>query len=819
LWDLEGADEGRYVQVAKELLQRSNWLVLTVGGEPYDQKPPLPFWLMAAALKLSGGQVSAWTVRLPSVLAGIFSVLLVFDIGRARWNPRAGFIAALILLSAPLFARSTPTARLDVIFTAWITLAAWAWLAAPDAQRGSRLSPGRAAIFWIGVLGAFFSKGPLVFVAMFGMLLGESWRTGSWQPWRSVRPLPGLTVLGLLIGGWWGSQVAWAGHDSAISQLAEATWGRLQTGSHVRPLGYYLVAMFTEKFFPWILFTLPAMFTLWKGRREGLPGGMRALLFWLACVLFVLHLSPGKRSYYLLPVFPVLALITGWYIDKVFLQRPVSKPVLLICASLAALMSMAMLASGIAFEIGEDWLYARHFVLRNFQLVVMAVLVLLNLGTLLLLVRSRTPWRAILTLVVVALSAEVFAAGVINTARNRVRSTRSFASIVNALLVPSERSVGVIGKADKPKYHVYGDYQIRPFEFDEPPSDENQSFPRLLIAREDGDDASTVRRSGHYEEIFTLTADEDRLAIFREVLHAKAVHPSATALPLRFAIAGDTGVGPDFSQKRLIEQMVSVHRERPFRAFFLLGDNLYGEDPFHVAMSERFILPFGELLSESVPFYATLGNHDNDHPDRIESELQSPLFNMKGRRYYQESFGDDLMTVFFLNSVTLEEGDPAQLAWFVKALKSSEARWKILVLHHPMLASNLGHGAEADLFNMLRELIAMPGGIDLVLAGHNHFYERRAAVDGVVHITLGAGGKLEADGPFQDDPLRVAGYLDGLSFGWMDVDTEKIRFHAVSEHGETQDRFEIEKPATPGKRNLAHRIPEAYDATVLAFSR
>lgn len=50
MWDLRGPDEGRYVQIAKELLTRDNWLYLTVHGVPYDQKPPLAFWLFAPVL-------------------------------------------------------------------------------------------------------------------------------------------------------------------------------------------------------------------------------------------------------------------------------------------------------------------------------------------------------------------------------------------------------------------------------------------------------------------------------------------------------------------------------------------------------------------------------------------------------------------------------------------------------------------------------------------------------------------------------------------------------------------------------------------------
>lgn len=813
LWDLEGPDEGRYVQIAKELLSGSNWLVLTVNGEPYAEKPPLAFWMIAASLKLFGGEVSAWSARLPSVLAGIFTVLLVFDIGRVRWNVRAGFAAGLILLSVPLFALQTPTARLDILFTAWITLSAWAWLTSPAENRTSRLTPRRAVLFWVALAGAFFTKGPLALVVLFGMLLGESWRSHSWRPWRSVYPLPGLAALALLIVGWFAAQSSAVGGELVRREIAVGAWQRFMNGDHVEPVWYYVKTVLGEGFMPWLFFLVPALIFLWRRRGEGLPEGIRPLLCWLAAVLIVLHLSPGKRSYYLLPAIPAMALITAWFIDRHFLDRPLSLRLKLLFGTLGVALSMALPGAAVVFEVFEDRLQAELFIVGYMQYAFMVAILLIMIAAAVSFLRRRTAWRAVAMLAVLVLSLEMFYASVVNTARNTRRSTRPFASVVNALMKADETRVGAVGRADNPEYHVYGRYRVLPIELEGGEPASLDILPRLLVARRDSEQLERVRRADRYEQILALQADDDQLLVFREASHSTLTPPQEAGLPLRFAIAGDTGVGDEWDQERLIKQMEKVHAEKPFDAFFLLGDNLYGHDPFPIAITERFVLPFSTFIRDEVPFYATLGNHDNDHPDRIESELHFPLFNMNGTDHYTETFGDDLLTLFVLNSVKLEDGEWEQRDWFARVLAESDARWKVLILHHPMVASRAASGPETLIFHGLRSLIAQPGGVDVVFAGHNHLYERQAPVDGVWHITVGASGKLEEDDPFQPDPYRLAGYMDGLSFGYMDVDREKIRFYAVSEYGDLLDEFEIRKDETPqeeSERIVAHRDSMTY---------
>ena len=159
LWDVRGPDEGRYTQVARELLQRHNWLVLTVQGHPYDQKPPLAFWFFALALKIAGG-VNTWALRMPGVLAALGTIALTYGIALQRWGTRAAFFAGLFLLAAPAFIDDAPAVELNMLY-AFFTIAALAvWLQFEFVNPDSRLPWARAALFWLCVAAAFFCERP-----------------------------------------------------------------------------------------------------------------------------------------------------------------------------------------------------------------------------------------------------------------------------------------------------------------------------------------------------------------------------------------------------------------------------------------------------------------------------------------------------------------------------------------------------------------------------------------------------------------------------------------------------------------------------------
>ncbi len=88
-------DEGRYAEIAREMLLLRDWLVPHLNLVPYLEKPPLVYWLTAMSLGAFG--LGEWAARLPSALAALAGLYLAFWLGRALWGERQGLWGAVVL--------------------------------------------------------------------------------------------------------------------------------------------------------------------------------------------------------------------------------------------------------------------------------------------------------------------------------------------------------------------------------------------------------------------------------------------------------------------------------------------------------------------------------------------------------------------------------------------------------------------------------------------------------------------------------------------------------------------------------------------------
>ena len=220
--------------------------------------------------------------------------------------------------------------------------------------------------------------------------------------------------------------------------------------------------------------------------------------------------------------------------------------------------------------------------------------------------------------------------------------------------------------------------------------------------------------------------------------------PAGTlALPLRdgsvrFAVIGDSGRGDD-AQHEVARQMVAWHERFPFDFVLMLGDNIYGPhtpDDF----VKKFEEPYRALLEAGVTFHAAIGNHDEP------SEINYAGFNMGGRRYYTfrrserrlEGLTGAGVRFFVLDSRSL---DPNQLSWLRSQLAESGSAWKIAFFHHPLYTSGR-YRAGARVLRLALEPLLIEGDVDVVLAGHEHFYERTVPQHGISYFISGGAGSL-----------------------------------------------------------------------------
>lgn len=241
---------------------------------------------------------------------------------------------------------------------------------------------------------------------------------------------------------------------------------------------------------------------------------------------------------------------------------------------------------------------------------------------------------------------------------------------------------------------------------------------------------------------------------------------------VRFAVIGDMGNGGS-RQRETARVMADVQLRFPFTDVITVGDNIYGgQDP--ADMERKFVLPYKALLDRDVMFHASLGNHD-----KVEQRFYGP-FNMNGERYY--TFTKGHVQFFALDSTLMTR---EQLTWLERELEQSAAPWKIAYFHHPLYSSGRRHGPELVLRGAVEPLIGTHG-VQVVFAGHEHFYERLTLQRGIQHFITGSGGQLRK-GNIRRSSQTAAGFDTDNAFVVVEVTENDLYFEAISRMRETVD--------------------------------
>lgn len=264
------------------------------------------------------------------------------------------------------------------------------------------------------------------------------------------------------------------------------------------------------------------------------------------------------------------------------------------------------------------------------------------------------------------------------------------------------------------------------------------------------------------------------LAIAGVLVQAVEIALPNRADSLKFAVIGDSGSGTT-RQYQLAAQFSEAHRAYPFSFVLMLGDNIYGRETAR-DFERKFERPYKSVLEAGIPFYAALGNHDEPN-----IQIHYKPFNMDGQRYYRFRKGD--AEFFALDSTYMST---AQVKWIEQALADSSAKWKIAYMHHPMYSSGKRHGSDLDLRAFLEPLF-VKYGVSVVLAGHEHFYERLKPQQGIAYFTAGSAGKLRA-GNIRRGPFFAAGFDTDLSFMLFELSDDQLHYQVVSRLAKTVDQ-------------------------------
>ena len=368
---------------------------------------------------------------------------------------------------------------------------------------------------------------------------------------------------------------------------------------------------------------------------------------------------------------------------------------------------------------------------------------------------------------------------------DRIGGFRLVTHILNTMAAASGDEIGTFGHASADEYHVGRTYQIRPLQATDLTSAMAAALPRIAIAEEDVDEGLEASlAAAHYKRLGRILTHRSTVAFY---LRADAAKPEPSSF-LRLAVFGDPGHS-DRRMTKVAGRVAALAATRPLDAALMVGDNSDGRDATFLCIQRDFLYPFSSLLALNVPFYAILGNHDYKPPDLADAEKDFPLFHMRGKAYYSKTFGDHLATLFMLDFSKIS-GSSEETEWLTKELAKCDSAWRIVLIHYPLLASQIAHGGAPALYEVLHPLLSGPHGVDMVLSGHNHVYERRKLTDGVLHVTLGNSCESEDD-KFPPDPERALGYNEDLCFGLMEIQPDLLKFDVQNRRGQTVDQFEL----------------------------
>ncbi len=466
--------EPREALVAREMVHTGEWLVPSRPEGELARKPPLYYWIAASALALFPDRPEL-AARLPSAILGTVGVLATWAAVRASFGGEVALLAALILATTFEWTRAATVARVDMALAAGLTVVLGAWLVALADERRSRAA--LLVIATAGVAVATLSKGPVAVILpalAVGTLIAVR-RDLSFL--RRLGTLPVLVAGGAAAALWYGVAFAREGGAFLHVVVQENLLRFVDTADagtgHAHGIGYLpLVGMIG--LLPWTLLLPLAGAPLADARRRN--PAVVLLAAWVAVVLVFFSIAAAKRSVYLLPLFPALAVLLALGV-----QQPPAGRLAHLLRVTSAIYAPALVVLGLAagaLASGVDVVAVLRHLLKprdaqNTVAVVAAARAaapeLLGLGVVALVAavlvaraRRRADWRRVtLVLAAVTCAWQVVFGGFLHATLGRAASLAPFMDRVDQI-VPPDASLHVALPTD-PGLRFYAPRPLLPW--------------------------------------------------------------------------------------------------------------------------------------------------------------------------------------------------------------------------------------------------------------------------------------------------------------------------------------------------------------------
>lgn len=343
--------EARYAELGREMIQSGDWITPRINGIKYFEKPPLFYWLQAAATGLFG--MSEFALRLATALFAVAGSVLAYVAGRRIFDRTTGIVASIVMSTSLVWFALARIILLDVPVGVFLSLSLASFLFAIREPPDSRARTVWLYTMYVAAAAATLTKG-LIGIVFPGLVIG-TWIALTWN-WRllaEVRLAGGLLVF-LVLTVPWHVLVGIKSPEFFQFYFIHEHWERFTTTVHGRTQPWwFFFAILIAGSLPWVGFLFQS---LWRNLAGALARTdeakaqlFLALWFWLILVFY--SVSDSKLIPYVTPLLVPLALFLGRYLSDTLADREAAGrllPGFWIVAGIAGVLAAAALAFGIA---------------------------------------------------------------------------------------------------------------------------------------------------------------------------------------------------------------------------------------------------------------------------------------------------------------------------------------------------------------------------------------------------------------------------------------------------------------------------------------
>jgi hypothetical protein len=270
--------------------------------------------------------------------------------------------------------------------------------------------------------------------------------------------------------------------------------------------------------------------------------------------------------------------------------------------------------------------------------------------------------------------------------------------------------------------------------------------------------------------------------------------PAADATSVKFLAYGDTRTYPADHNSVCAGINSAIAGDPAYQTVLLHVGDWVEADAENNWTNEFFNRSYpSQLQTEAtLPIQGCVGNHEYNGGSATYYAKYWP-YPYVSAHYWSFDYGPAHIAVLDLYGANYSDPNGAQLTWLANDLSTSTKPWKFIVLHNPGWSSSDsggggGHPNDADVQNHIQPLCEQYG-VQIVFAGHNHYYSR-AVVNGVQHVTTGGGGA----------PLYNLGTGPNIvvakktfEFCQISIDGNSLTCQTVEPNGTVIDIFYVDK--------------------------